>query len=156
MDCSPSGSSAHGVFLARILEWVAISFSGRSSWPTDWTQVSSTVGRFFTIWVTRAVHFIRQRYYLPSLCLSINFGHLTHSPYRMSLKRSLNCCSIFVTLALNTLFWRPTMPLLCFFICLPLIPSSTSSFDATLGNPRLSQIHHALLVFPQQSVQTLL
>ena len=33
MDCSPSGSSVHGVAQARILEWVAISFSKRSSHP---------------------------------------------------------------------------------------------------------------------------
>ena len=33
MDCSPLGSSVHGIFLARILEWVAISFSRGSSWP---------------------------------------------------------------------------------------------------------------------------
>ena len=38
MDCSPPGSSAHGIFLARILEWVAISFSRRSSRPRDWTR----------------------------------------------------------------------------------------------------------------------
>ena len=31
MDCSPSGSSVHGIFQARILEWVAIPFSGQSS-----------------------------------------------------------------------------------------------------------------------------
>ena len=31
MDCSPSGSSVHGIFQARILEWVAISFSRESS-----------------------------------------------------------------------------------------------------------------------------
>ena len=48
MDCSPPGSSAHGIVHARILEWVAISFSRGSSWPRDWTQVSSTAGRFFT------------------------------------------------------------------------------------------------------------
>ena len=35
MDCSPSGSSVHGVFQARILEWVAISPSGGSSGPRD-------------------------------------------------------------------------------------------------------------------------
>ena len=34
-----------------ILEWVAISFSRRFSWPRDWTQVSCTAGRFLTIWV---------------------------------------------------------------------------------------------------------
>ena len=31
MDCSLPGSSVHGIFQARILEWVAISFSRRSS-----------------------------------------------------------------------------------------------------------------------------
>ena len=45
MDCSPLGSSTHGMFQARILEWVAISFSRESSWPRDWTQVSCTVSR---------------------------------------------------------------------------------------------------------------
>ena len=36
MDCSPSGSSVHGTLQARILGWVAISFSGESSQPRDW------------------------------------------------------------------------------------------------------------------------
>ena len=35
MDCSPPGSSVHGIFQARILEWVAISFSRGSSQPRD-------------------------------------------------------------------------------------------------------------------------
>ena len=51
MDCSPSGSSVHGILLARILEWVAISFSRGSSQPRDQTQVSMSpalAGRFFT------------------------------------------------------------------------------------------------------------
>ena len=38
---------------AGILEWVAFPFSRGSSQPRDWTQVSHTVGRFFTIWATR-------------------------------------------------------------------------------------------------------
>ena len=42
-----------GFFQARILEWVAISFSRRSSWPRHWTWVSLIVGRHFTIWTTR-------------------------------------------------------------------------------------------------------
>jgi len=50
IDCSLPGSSIHGIFQARILEWVAISFSRRSSQPRDWTWVSHTVGRCFTIW----------------------------------------------------------------------------------------------------------
>ena len=54
-DCSPPGSSVRGNFQARILEWVAISFSRRSSWPRDQTYDSCIAGRFFIIWATRTV-----------------------------------------------------------------------------------------------------
>ena len=50
MDCSPPGSSVHGIPRARRLEWVAIPFSRGSSWLKDRTQVFCTVGRFFTTW----------------------------------------------------------------------------------------------------------
>ena len=40
MDCSTPGSSVHGFFQARILEWVAISFSSESSQPKDQTHIS--------------------------------------------------------------------------------------------------------------------
>ena len=40
MDSSLPGSSVHGISQARILEWVAISFSQRSSRPRDQTHVS--------------------------------------------------------------------------------------------------------------------
>ena len=53
MDCSPPGSSVHGIFLQRMLEWVAFPFSRGSSWPRDWTQVSQIAGKFFTIWAIR-------------------------------------------------------------------------------------------------------
>ena len=53
MDCSLPGSSVHGILQARILEWVAISFSRGSSCPRDRTQVSCIAGRRFTIWGTR-------------------------------------------------------------------------------------------------------
>ena len=49
LDCSLPGSSGHEIFQARILKWVAISFSRRSSQPRDWTQVSHIVGRSFTV-----------------------------------------------------------------------------------------------------------
>ena len=39
MVCSLPGSSVHGIFQARILEWVTISFSRESSWPRDWTHI---------------------------------------------------------------------------------------------------------------------
>ena len=53
LDCSLPGSSVHGIFQARILEWVAISFSRGSSQPRDWTHVSCIsciAGGFFTHW----------------------------------------------------------------------------------------------------------
>ena len=50
MDCSPPGSSVHGIFQAGILEWVAIPFSRGSFQPRDQTQVSCTPDRFFTVW----------------------------------------------------------------------------------------------------------
>ena len=48
MDCSPLGSSVHGISQARILEWVAISSSRGSSRPKNWTRISCSAGRFFT------------------------------------------------------------------------------------------------------------
>ena len=55
MDCSLSGFSVHVILLARMLEWVAISFSRGSSWPWDWTQVSGKASTFFTIWASRGI-----------------------------------------------------------------------------------------------------
>ena len=53
MDYSLPGSSVHGIFQARVLEWVAISFPRESSRPRDQTRVSCIAGRFFTNWATR-------------------------------------------------------------------------------------------------------
>ena len=53
MDCSLPGSLVQGIFQARVLEWVAIAFSRRSSRPRDRTQFSRLVGRRFTVWATR-------------------------------------------------------------------------------------------------------
>jgi len=47
MDCSPSGSTVHGILQARILEWVAMLFFRGSSQPRDQTQVSCIAGGFF-------------------------------------------------------------------------------------------------------------
>ena len=51
MNCSPPGSSVHGILQAKLLEWVAISSSKGFSWPRYWTHVSCiscTAGEFFT------------------------------------------------------------------------------------------------------------
>ena len=51
-NCSPPGSSVHGVLPARVLEWVAIPFSRGTSRSGDQTQVCCIAGKFFTIWDT--------------------------------------------------------------------------------------------------------
>ena len=48
MDCSSSGSSVHGISQARILEWVAISFSGDLPGPGIESRSPALAGRFFT------------------------------------------------------------------------------------------------------------
>ena len=52
-DCSPLGSSVHGIFQAGILEWVAVSFSRGSSRPRDWTHVSCIGRQVLHHWAIR-------------------------------------------------------------------------------------------------------
>ena len=66
IDGSPPGFSVPGILQARILQWVAISFSRRSSRPRDWNRISYIVGRCFTIWTTRQdtkEHIKKQRHH---------------------------------------------------------------------------------------------
>ena len=60
VDCSPPGSSVHGILQARILEWVAVSFSRGSSRPRDRTRVSCVAGRCFNLWATRCAENVVQ------------------------------------------------------------------------------------------------
>ena len=53
--CDPVNYTVHRILQARILEWVAVPFSRRSSQPSNWTQVSCLAGGF-TIWATREDH----------------------------------------------------------------------------------------------------
>ena len=50
--CDPMDYTVHGIFQARILEWVAFPFSRGSSQPRDGTQIPCIAGRFFTSWAT--------------------------------------------------------------------------------------------------------
>ena len=45
--------TVHGILQPIILEWVAYTFSRRSSWPKNWTRVSCITGRFLTNWAIR-------------------------------------------------------------------------------------------------------
>ena len=66
MDCSLPGFSVHEILQARILEWVAISFSRESSQLRDWIQVFYIAGECFTIWATREAlkHFDHQQIHI--------------------------------------------------------------------------------------------
>ena len=56
MDCSPPGSSVHGISQARMLKWVPIFFSRGSFWPRDRTWVSWVADGFFIVGATREDH----------------------------------------------------------------------------------------------------
>ena len=68
MDCSPPGSSVHGILQARILEWAAIFSSKGSSQPRDWICISYTAGGFFTIWAIREAPSAKSLQSCPTLC----------------------------------------------------------------------------------------
>ena len=78
-DCSPPGSSVHGISQARILGWVAIAFSRGSSQPRDQTQVSCTAGRFSTLWATWEV-------------LSLGLGKEWVTGFKLCFGSSPPCC----------------------------------------------------------------
>ena len=58
MGCSILSSSIHGIFQARVLEWLVVFFSRGSSQPRDQTWVFCTADRCFTIWATRETLFM--------------------------------------------------------------------------------------------------
>ena len=69
IDCSPSGFSVHGISQARLLEWVAISFSRGSSQPRDWTHISCIGRQILYHWATRcSVQFSSVTQSCPTLC----------------------------------------------------------------------------------------
>ena len=87
MDCSPVVSSVHGILQARILEWVTMPSSGRSSWARDWTQLSRTEARFSTLQATRfwkyqslhpviLLHRIQRKYKIQNSGCNLDKKHL--------------------------------------------------------------------------------
>ena len=69
VDCSPPGSSVHGIFPARLQEWVAISSSRESSQPRDQARfhVSCTGKRILYQWATLSMLYLVARS-CPTLC----------------------------------------------------------------------------------------
>ena len=71
MDCSQPGSSVHGIFQARVLQWVAISFFRGSSQPRNQTQVSLPVDRRSRQHVKKQrLHFVDKGLYSQSCSFS--------------------------------------------------------------------------------------
>ena len=94
VDCSPPGSSVHGILQARILERVAISFSRGSSQPKNLTRVSCIVGRWFTNWAMREVHTC---IYIYVKCICINVTYiLSYTFIKTSKGRAFNIWTMFL------------------------------------------------------------
>ena len=91
MDCSLPGSSIRGILQARILEWVAISFSRGSSQPRDWTQVSRIGGRCFNLWATRKAQIYPYPYPYSYLYLYPYLSILPGS--KINHKYYISCCN---------------------------------------------------------------
>ena len=113
MDCSTPGSSIHGIFQARVLEWVATAFSRGSSWPRDRTQVSLIAGRCFTVWATREDLISKTFHLLPSPhsdCPQLRLGQtLASGPFHW-----LFCLS---GLLFIPIFTRLAPSIVCFSPC---------------------------------------
>ena len=77
VDCSPPGSSVPGISQARILEWVAISFSRGSSWPRNRTHVS-WIGKWILYqWATREDELVAVILSFLQLNITPLFGYTT-------------------------------------------------------------------------------
>ena len=103
MDCGPPGSSVHEILQARVLEWVAISFSRGSFTPRNQTRVSRTAGRFFTDWALRE-----------SLrgALTPNTKHIhtsAHFPFTPLTSLHPTQVAIQCTLSLNMALWQSSV-----------------------------------------------
>ena len=138
MDCSPPGSYVHGVSQARMLEWVAISYSRGSSWPGDQTWLSCITGRFFTIWATREANrdylllLFSQVYQFRSVQFSHSVVSDSATPWIAACQASLSITNSQSSPRLTSI--ESVMPsshliLCCPLLLLPPIPPSISVFS---------------------------
>ena len=75
MDWSPPGSSAHGIFQARIREWVAISFSRGSFWTKDQTHISWNGRQILYHWATRKAKILLKTHVFMLFHLILTLSH---------------------------------------------------------------------------------
>ena len=101
MDCSPPGSSGHCIFQARIQGWVAIPFSRESSQPRDWTRVSRTAGRLWSLshqWIPT-----------PALWVTFSFLCCTAASHWLCVLRTV----VYICQCYFFSSSHPLLPLLC-------------------------------------------
>ena len=93
LDCSPPGSSVHGILLARIVEWVAASSSRESSQPKEWTWVFCFGSRFFTTGATWEAHMGLGKLCIISEPLHVEWVQCSHCIKSFKiLNFSVTCC----------------------------------------------------------------
>ena len=143
MDCSLPGSTIHGIFQAIILDWVAISFSRRSSWPRDRIRVSCIVDRrlswvsfghlcFKSVNFTRIVGLIRRKLFITFMYSSfISVNVIMIFPLLL----------LFLSIFLFSCFLLPFLFLSCF------LPSFLSFCPFFLP----SFLFHSFPLFPQSA-----
>ena len=95
MDCSPPGSSVHGILPARIQEWVAMPFSRGPSRLRDQIQVSHTAGRFFTTNFTWEAQLMHIQIYILHMCFHVLYLNIL--PCAVCCAESLSRALHFVT-----------------------------------------------------------
>ena len=93
MDYSPPGSSVHGIFQSRILEYIAISSSREPSWPSDWICVSPANTQ------------VRKSFHYDNTCILSNVPACIFLPLlwgnqiqSLKKKKFLNFCSYFFSI----------------------------------------------------------
>ena len=129
VDCSPPGFSVHGIFQARILEWVAIFFCSGSSWPRDQTHIScvSCIGRqiFFYHWATWEAHFLYTYGICTYVCIHIQ-SHISICIH-IHIPVYLNICICNIYAHINLQYTHMTI-IMCYFLkIIHLAASSLSS-----------------------------
>ena len=162
-NCSPPGSSVHGILQAGILKWVAMPSSKGSSRPRDWTQVSHIEGGLFTNWDTRELFsIVVLSVYIPTNCGSLfstpwpafivcrffDDGHsdqcevIPHCSFDLHLSNSERCWAFFHVFVghLYVFFGEMSVQVFfsfwlgCFSFCVYVFINSNCGNLSTLGN----------------------
>ena len=145
MDCSLLGSSVHGIFQARVLKWVTISFSRGSSQPRDQTWVSCVAGSCFTSWATReaciyiyiCIYLLLLSHSVLSNCLGLHGLQHTRLPCPSP---SLEACS-----NSSPMSWYYYLTISSsashFYFCLQSFPASGKTLESPLDCKEIKSIN---------------